>query len=118
MNRKHTPIHDFWHRRVEGQIQHTINCHPEWFSFRDERERKACINSLGKRILGEIVAALSVAAMPSVVLSRCVGSEGDDGCRPGAVMREGVVYVASLPSPWICPKCSKANAPWVEQCSC
>lgn len=56
--RKSTPLHDFWHKRVDGQIKHTMGQHPEWFKFSSERERKTIINSLSKRIVGEIVACL------------------------------------------------------------
>lgn len=54
--RKHTPQHDFWTPRVEGQIRHTIGRHPEWFVFKGAREKQNCVNSLAKRITGEIVA--------------------------------------------------------------
>lgn len=52
-----SPIHAKWHRRVEGQINHTINTHPKWFVFKDKHDRVDCVNSLAKRIVGEIVAA-------------------------------------------------------------
>lgn len=58
MRRKISPEHDFWHKRVEGQIRHTMSCHPEWFTERAERD---CVNSLAKRIVGEILAVASVA---------------------------------------------------------
>lgn len=78
MNRKHTPLHDKWHRRVEGQIRDAIHHHPEWFSFRNARERDTCINSLAKRIVGEIVADLEMATVPGDVLSGCVDPAGSD----------------------------------------
>lgn len=53
--RKHSPIHDKWHRIVEGQIRNCMNCHPEWFNFTTQAEKSRCINSLAKRIVGEIV---------------------------------------------------------------
>lgn len=56
-NRKRSPVHDFWHTRVEGQIRHTIGRHPEWFSLPNARMKGTCIHSLAKRIVGEIVAA-------------------------------------------------------------
>lgn len=64
--RKHSPEHDFWTPRVEGQIRHTIGQHPEWFTFKTEFEKRTLVNSLAKRIVGEIVAASSVARMPEV----------------------------------------------------
>ena len=54
--RKHSPLHDYWHPRVEGQIRDTIYHHPEWFHFVTEQQKKDCINSLAKRIVGEIIA--------------------------------------------------------------
>lgn len=59
MKRKHSPQHDFWHPRVEGQIRHTIGRHPEWFAEiikTSEMRRESMVNSLAKRIVGEIVA--------------------------------------------------------------
>ncbi len=61
--RKHSPLHDRWTARVEGQIRHTIGQHPEWFSFVDDHARQACVNALAKRIVGEIVAAGKLAAV-------------------------------------------------------
>lgn len=61
MKRKYGPLHDKWHRRVEGQIRHTINTHPKWFNFQDDRDKAACVNSLTKRIVGEIIADSSLA---------------------------------------------------------
>lgn len=54
--RKHSPAHDFWHPRVEGQIRHTIGRHPEWFGALSSANRVKFVNSLAKRIVGEIVA--------------------------------------------------------------
>lgn len=59
--RKHTPLHDKWHRRVEGQLRDTINSHPGWFSFKNEHDKNRCINSITKRVVGEIVADLKLA---------------------------------------------------------
>lgn len=63
--RKHSPLHDYWHTKVEGQIKHTIGCHPEWFNVTD-RQKKQLINSLAKRIVGEIVASLTMATKPGL----------------------------------------------------
>jgi len=52
--RKHSPLHDKWHRRVEGQIRDCIHNHPEW--FKSCKDHKRMVNSLAKRIVGEIVA--------------------------------------------------------------
>lgn len=59
--RKDTPLHRKWHKRVDGQIIDCMRAHPRWFSYSDERDRKMLINSLSKRIVGEIVAAYLVA---------------------------------------------------------
>lgn len=55
MKRKYSPLHDKWHRRVEGQINDCINAHGWWFSFENDRDKADCVNSLAKRIVGEIV---------------------------------------------------------------
>lgn len=54
--RKNTPQHDFWHRRVEGQIRDCMHHHPEWFNVKNENHKKYVVNSLAKRIVGEIIA--------------------------------------------------------------
>lgn len=51
-----SPIHKKWHRRVEGQIRCCMTEHPEYFNMPTERVRQAIINSLAKRIVGEIAA--------------------------------------------------------------
>jgi len=53
--RKQSPSHDKWHRRVEGQIRDCITQHPKWFKFVDDWDKRTCINSLAKRIVGEIL---------------------------------------------------------------
>jgi hypothetical protein len=50
--RKKSPLHDKWGKVVEGQIRDCIIAHPEYF---DLQFRKAMIESLAKRIVGEIV---------------------------------------------------------------
>lgn len=45
-----------WRRRVEGQIRHMINEHPEYFDLPTEDAKARCIRSMAKRIIGEIVA--------------------------------------------------------------
>jgi len=60
--RKHSPLHDKWHRIVEGQIRDVMKSHPEWFMPLDDNLNKYRINSIAKRIVGEIVADLSLAA--------------------------------------------------------
>ena len=56
--RRHSPEHDFWHPRVEGQLRDAIYSHPEWFAFQSERQKRDAINSMSKRIVGEIVAVV------------------------------------------------------------
>lgn len=62
--RKFTPAHDYWHRRVEGQIRDCMYSHPEWFSLVDGRSKEDCVNSLAKRIVGEILADCDLAKIP------------------------------------------------------
>lgn len=52
MKRKYTRAHQFWHPRVEGQIRDCMHKHPEFFRRTDD----VVVNSLAKRIVGEIVA--------------------------------------------------------------
>jgi hypothetical protein len=73
-NRKHSPEHDFWHRRVEGQIRHTIGQHPEWFNFPQPYDKKHCVNSLSKRIVGEILAVRMMAKVTKDMTLHCDSS--------------------------------------------
>jgi hypothetical protein len=50
------PEYLFWRKRVEGQIRHTINDHPEWFNLPDDEAYGRCVRGMAKRIIGEIVA--------------------------------------------------------------
>lgn len=50
------PEYQAWRNRVEGQIRHMINEHPEYFNLPTKLAKERCIRSLGKRIIGEIVA--------------------------------------------------------------
>lgn len=54
MKRRTGKFFDKWHRVVEGQIRDCIFHHPRWFVFVDDSDRDAMINSLAKRIVGEI----------------------------------------------------------------
>lgn len=78
-----SPSHAFWHRRVEGQIKHCMNAHPEWFTG----DRGTIINSLAKRIVGEIVACFDDA--PHAAKGDCSlpFAEGD-GVAPTALSRD------------------------------
>lgn len=76
--RKQGKLYDKWHRRVEGQIRHLIGQHPEWFTFTKDKSPKGkntqywCVNALAKRIVGEIVADLKLAAMSDSVTRNCI----------------------------------------------
>jgi hypothetical protein len=63
-------IHKKWHRIIEGQIKGCINEHPEYFNITHEKRRGDIINSLAKRIVGEIVAGGQMA-----------GNDSEDRCR-------------------------------------
>lgn len=94
MRRKYSPLHDKWHKRVEGQIRHVINVHPKWFVFKNDADKRDCINSIAKRIVGEIVADYTMATVPNTMQHMCSDSvEGGDavkdvtttaglGCKP------------------------------------
>lgn len=75
--RKQGPIYDKWHRRVEGQIRHTIGQHPEWFNFESEVHKRSCIIGLAKRIVGEIVADAYLASVSDNVVSCCNNPMGN-----------------------------------------
>lgn len=55
MKRKDTPAHNRWYKRIEGQIRDCIYAHPEFFTV-DLKLQETLLNSLSKRIVGEIVA--------------------------------------------------------------
>lgn len=58
MKHKDTPAHIKWHRRVEGQIRDCMHHHPELFNTAlDMHQKNTLVNSLAKRIVGEIIAA-------------------------------------------------------------
>lgn len=80
--RKHSPQHDFWHPRVEGQIRH-----PEWFTFKDDNARRDCVNSLAKRIVGEIVAGVELASVPEKYGSQLSSQAGSGDCCHGDATR-------------------------------
>lgn len=73
--RKHTPLHDRWHRRVEGQIRDAMQAHPEWFNVTSDRQREVIVNSLAKRIVGEIVAVCAMATVPEGVVATAPSGE-------------------------------------------
>jgi len=70
--------HSFWRNRVEGQIRHAMHEHPEYFAPMDDTQKKKCINSIAKRIIGEIVAGTSTGNDSSIDAIRrvCVGEDG------------------------------------------
>lgn len=49
-------LHARWHRRVEGQIRDCMMKHPKWFAGVPKSERKQFIESIAKRVVGEILA--------------------------------------------------------------
>ncbi len=51
---KYSADHLKWHRIVEGQIKDCMFQHPEFFN--PEADKRIIINSLAKRIVGEILA--------------------------------------------------------------
>jgi hypothetical protein len=50
------PEYQLWRKRIEGQIRHAMNEHPEWFNLPDAETKVHAIGSIAKRIIGEIVA--------------------------------------------------------------
>jgi hypothetical protein len=103
-SRKRSPLHDYWHPRVEGQIRHTIGQHPEWFAFKSPVHQRACVISLAKRIVGEIVAACTVATIPDGMAANCVETVGSgsaaDVLPPG---RDGDAHCCASGNPMIAP---------------
>ena len=87
-----TPLHQAWHRRVEGQIHDAMHQHPEWFTA-DTKKHKAIARSVAKRIVGEIVAVASLAMVPAADGSGTGADGGTCACsyrgrrRPGGVIQ-------------------------------
>lgn len=77
--RKRSPIHDFWHPRIEGQIRDAMFSHPEWFNVTSKADARTLVNSLAKRIVGEIAAVASVAAKRAEVADICPSTSGSGG---------------------------------------
>jgi len=88
--RKHSPMHDFWTPRVEGQIRHTMGRHPSWFTALSKSERVFFVNSLAKRIVGEIVACSQD--------GRDAGEVTPD-CEPGGSGSVGTMPPVTRPAP-------------------
>jgi hypothetical protein len=55
--RKHTPVHDYWYRRLEPQVEEVLKLHPNWFAFTTPNDETAFRNSILKRIVGVIIGA-------------------------------------------------------------
>ncbi len=53
-----SPEHEFWHRRIEPAILETIKAHPDWFVIGADEDKRVIVNSLAKRIVGHVVAAV------------------------------------------------------------
>lgn len=61
---KYKPEYLFWRKRIEGQIRHTMNEHPEYFTELAYTDNM--IGSMAKRIIGEIVAGIAAGNNHSV----------------------------------------------------
>ena len=72
------PRYAFWRKRIEGQIKHTMNEHPEWFAPMDDAKKARCIRSTAKRIIGEIVAGTPTGDNAAEQVQTRVPSAGDD----------------------------------------
>jgi hypothetical protein len=55
-HRKKSPQHDYWYGVLEPVVRETIKVHPRWFAFTDEEDKRAMVNSLMKRIVGQVIA--------------------------------------------------------------
>lgn len=53
------PKYQVWRKRIEGQIRHAMNEHPEWFNLPSLEIKDRAIHSIAKRVIGEIVAGTS-----------------------------------------------------------
>lgn len=70
--RRRSAAHEYWHRKVEGQIRHTIGRHPRWFNVPTKQVYRNVVLGLAKRIVGEIVAGcLTVSATSDADGSNC-----------------------------------------------
>lgn len=77
--RKEKPInpeYQFWRKRIEGQIRHTIHEYPDWFCAPD---KERLVRSMAKRIIGEIVAARASGNIPAMdaTLQVCVAGKNE-----------------------------------------
>src|SRR6185437_16840761 len=61
------------------QIRDAINSHPEWFRFESEDQKRTMINSLAKRIVGEIAAECKLVARFAGVAASCPSTMGPGG---------------------------------------
>jgi len=103
---KYLPEYLFWRRRIEGQIKHMINEHPEYFNFGNDVARGKCIRSMAKRIIGEIVAGRFTGNNPAEGERIALGSEPECGatarsCRIRRPLVECQLLAASLSAPMV-----------------
>ena len=78
-----SPLHAKWHPRVEGQIRDCMTQHPDWFTEKFRKHQGVMVNSLAKRIVGEIVADSKVGGDTVGSVSREVAGSrkhGEAGC--------------------------------------
>lgn len=80
------PRYQAWRSRIEGQIKHAMNEHPEWFRYENQEEKKRICRSIGKRIIGEIVAGITTGAKTNIdaVCGAGIGNNGamENNCGP------------------------------------
>lgn len=69
----------YWRNRVEGQIRHAINEHPEWFNLPTQKDRDRCVRSVAKRIIGEIVAGSTTGNSQGSDANGCVSALSECG---------------------------------------
>jgi len=80
------PEYQAWRRRIEGQIRHMMNEHPEFFNLPTVDAKERCIRSMAKRIIGEIVAGTATGnSSGASAILRCDRPDGDTVERASAV---------------------------------
>lgn len=53
------PEYQAWRKRIEGQLKHAMNEHPEWFNLPTQEIRDRACRSIAKRVIGEIVVGIN-----------------------------------------------------------
>jgi len=95
-NHKINPSYAWWRKRIEGQIRHTINEHPEWFNLPDDKDRP--VRSMAKRIIGQIIAATEGGDNPAGSVQTRVRPAEDDSVQIAGAESGGGAISSATPN--------------------